>query len=67
MADYENEQALDWRKSTRSDSGGCLEVALDGGIVLVRDSKRPDGPILSISTFAWAVLLAQLRGSALPA
>jgi hypothetical protein len=67
MADYENEQALDWRKSTRSDSGGCLEVALHGGIVLVRDSKHPDGPILSISARAWAVLLAQLRGSALPA
>ena len=67
MADYYNEQALDWRKSTRSDSGSCLEVALDGGIVLVRDSKRPDGPVLSISPRAWAVLLAQLRGSTLPA
>jgi hypothetical protein len=67
MADHDNEQALEWRKSTRSDSGGCLEVALDGEIVLVRDSKRPDGPILSISPRAWAVLLAQLRGSASPA
>jgi Domain of unknown function (DUF397) len=67
MADHDNEQALEWRKSTRSDSGGCLEVALDGETVLVRDSKRTDGPILSISPRAWAVLLAQLRDSASPA
>lgn len=67
MADYDNEQALDWRKSTRSNTGACLEVALDGEIVLVRDSKRPYGPILSIPPGAWAVLLAQLRGSAQPA
>lgn len=67
MADYDNEQALDWRKSTRSDSSGCLEVALDGRIILVRDSKRPDGPILSISRGAWAILLAQVRGSTPPA
>jgi hypothetical protein len=67
MADYDNQQALDWRKSTRSDSGNCLEVALADGIVLVRHSKRPDGPILSLSPRAWTVLLAQLRDSALPA
>jgi hypothetical protein len=63
MADYGDEQALDWRKSRRSDSGGCLEIALDGGMVLLRDSKRPAGPILSISPRAWAALLAQVRGS----
>jgi hypothetical protein len=65
LADYDNEQTLDWRKSTRSDTHGCMEIALDGGMVLVRDSKRPYGPILSISPRAWAALLAQVRSSSL--
>ncbi|MCE7080854.1 DUF397 domain-containing protein [Streptomyces sp. ST2-7A] len=45
-----------WRKSTYSgvDNGQCLEVA-DGvpGVVPVRDSKRPDGPTLTIHHDAW--------------
>ena len=63
MANYDNEQALEWRKSTRSNSVGCLEVALDGGVVLLRDSKRPDGPILSISPGSWQAFLKKVRGS----
>jgi len=63
VSDYDAERALDWRKSTLSDSGGCLEVALDRGIVLLRDSKRPDGPILSISSTSWRAFLKQVRGS----
>jgi hypothetical protein len=36
-----------WRKSTRSQqSGQCVELARIGGVVGVRDSKEPNGPIL---------------------
>ena len=37
-----------WRKSTRSSANGdCVEVAKNlSGVVLVRDSKDPDGPAL---------------------
>lgn len=46
-----------WRKSSYSDDNGgsCVEVA-DGvtGIVPVRDSKVPDGPLLLLSPAAWA-------------
>ncbi|MGW0474529.1 DUF397 domain-containing protein [Streptomyces coeruleorubidus] len=49
-----------WRKSSYSDGGGtnCLEVA-DGhpGIVPVRDSKQPHGPILVFGASPWASFL----------
>ncbi|WFE32953.1 DUF397 domain-containing protein [Micromonospora sp. WMMD975] len=44
-----------WRKSTRSGTqGDCVEVAdnLDG-VVGVRDSKDPAGPVLTFAPDAW--------------
>ncbi|MFI0447379.1 DUF397 domain-containing protein [Actinomadura sp. 6N118] len=37
-----------WRKASRSLSNGgeCVEVAGARGLVAVRDSKNPDGPVL---------------------
>jgi Domain of unknown function (DUF397) len=57
----------EWRKSTRSgDNGGaCVEVARNlPGVVAVRDSKNPDGPVLIVSTDEWAGFLARLRSTA---
>jgi Domain of unknown function (DUF397) len=44
-----------WRRSTFSDSGTCVEVAplADGG-ASVRDSKDPDGPLLRFTPAEWA-------------
>jgi hypothetical protein len=45
-----------WRKSTRSgDNGGnCVEVATNlPGVVAVRDSKDPTGPLLTFTAPAW--------------
>lgn len=63
MADNDDKLALNWRKSTQSNSGGCLEVAAAGGVVFLRDSKRPDGPIVPISAGAWLVFVAELCAS----
>ncbi|GAB2441858.1 DUF397 domain-containing protein [Micromonospora schwarzwaldensis] len=41
-----------WRKSSRSDDGNCVEVAI-ADAVLVRDSKDPQGPILRFDARAW--------------
>lgn len=35
-----------WRKSTFSAIGECVEVSTGPGVVLVRDSKHPDGDVL---------------------
>ena len=52
------EIAYDWRKSSHSsDEGGdCLEIATCPHTVNLRDSKVPDGPILSLSPTAWSAL-----------
>jgi hypothetical protein len=52
-----------WRKSRRSGAqGNCVEVRrLISGEVAVRDSKRPDGPVLVFSAAAFAMLTANLR------
>ncbi|WP_250290072.1 DUF397 domain-containing protein [Streptomyces atroolivaceus] len=44
-----------WRKSSYSSNGGnCVEVAADlavpHGVVPVRDSKDPGGPVLNLPT-----------------
>lgn len=40
--------AVRWRKSSRSGAGqtACVELAHDYGAV--RDSKNPDGPVLTV-------------------
>jgi hypothetical protein len=53
-----------WRKSSYSNGNGgsCLEVA-DGlpGIVPVRDSKNPDGPILQLPASPWSTFVTAVR------
>jgi hypothetical protein len=43
--------SLLWRKATRSaDNGGhCVEVASTPSTILIRDSKDPEGPKLSMT------------------
>jgi hypothetical protein len=60
VADF-GEQRIAWRKSTASNSGGCVEVAVIGGSVLVRDSKNRTGPVLRLSPTDWSALLARAR------
>lgn len=45
-----------WRKAHRSGSASdnCVEVAhMDGGVIAVRDSKDPSGPILRFGSADW--------------
>ncbi|MFZ3500081.1 DUF397 domain-containing protein [Streptomyces sp. 5.8] len=52
-----------WRKSSFSgDQGDCLEVA-DGypGLIPLRDSKRPHGPVLRFGIGAWGSFLDAVK------
>jgi Domain of unknown function (DUF397) len=53
-----------WRKSSHSGSngGGCVEIA-DGlpGVVAVRDSKDPGGPVLAVTPDAWRAFTAAIK------
>lgn len=52
-----------WRKSSYSDGGAsnCVEIA-DGhaGLVPVRDSKVPHGPVLVFGRASWASFVTEL-------
>ncbi|MFJ9802114.1 DUF397 domain-containing protein [Streptomyces wuyuanensis] len=60
--------AAAWRKSSYSngdgdgDGGACVEVA-DGltGVVPVRDSKLPDGPVIVVPAGAWAAFVTAVK------
>ncbi len=50
------------KSSYSSGNGECVEVARNvGGVVAVRDSKNPDGPVLVNSAEAWASFTSCLR------
>jgi hypothetical protein len=54
----------DWRKASYSSTNGgaCVEVAGNlPGIVAVRDSKDPDGPVLAFSLAEWRAFAAGVK------
>lgn len=62
--------AAAWRKSSYSggaDPESCIEVA-DGftGVVPVRDSKDPQGPVLTFTADAWTSFLTAVQANDFP-
>ncbi|MEU6625340.1 DUF397 domain-containing protein [Streptomyces litmocidini] len=56
--------ATTWRKSSYSNAaeGMCVEVADNiPHLVPVRDSKRPDGPVLLLPGAAWASFVEAVK------
>ncbi|ANW21874.1 DUF397 domain-containing protein [Streptomyces clavuligerus] len=63
-------EPLNWIKSSYSGNGGtCVEwapsYASAAGVVPVRDSKCADGPVLMVSSEAFAGLVTMAREAAL--
>ncbi|QKW07239.1 DUF397 domain-containing protein [Streptomyces sp. NA04227] len=57
--------AARWRKSSYSnqDGGNCIEVADDfPGVVPVRDSKVPFGPVVVFESGVWSSFVSAVRG-----
>ncbi|MDG4803977.1 DUF397 domain-containing protein [Micromonospora sp. WMMD980] len=55
-----------WRKATRSGQSECVEVAGNlAGVVGVRDSKDPTGPVLTFTPEAWCAFV-RVSGSRAP-
>jgi hypothetical protein len=56
-----------WVKSSYSDNGGsCVEWqptrALATGVVPVRDSKNPAGPVLSVPAASFSAFVSGIKG-----
>lgn len=54
-------EQLTWRKSSRSGTGNCVEVAVLADRVMIRDSKDPEGPRLAITPAEWRNFLRTLN------
>ncbi len=53
---------LNWKTSTRSNEGNCVEVATPTPIVMVRDSKDRQGPVLSFGAGQWDGFVRGIKG-----
>ncbi|MEU8343540.1 DUF397 domain-containing protein [Spirillospora sp. NPDC048832] len=53
-----------WRKSSYSEGGGCVEACARGTQRLVRDSKNPDGGVLTMRRDVWAAMVSQIKQGA---
>ena len=59
----EDQAHIEWRKSTLSTTNGCVEVAIVGDRVAVRDSKQQGrGPVLEFTAVEWDAFLGGVRG-----
>lgn len=70
MSRSTNQINAEWRKSSRSQSSNCVEVAPLGGPdapVALRDSWDPDGAVLLVERQQWQRFLAgTIRGEFRP-
>ncbi|WP_413753060.1 DUF397 domain-containing protein [Streptomyces sp. R-74717] len=53
----QHDDGLIWQLSSYTDSGACVEVARPPGAILVRDSKRREGPRVQLQPAAWSALV----------
>ena len=63
LTDVDLSRAI-WKKSSRSaaNGGNCVEVAVNlPGVVAVRDSKNPDGPVLTFTSGEWNAFLTTVK------
>jgi hypothetical protein len=52
---------FDWRRSSRCETGNCVEVARINGEYVLRDTKQPDGPRLRFSNLEWHAFVEAVR------
>jgi hypothetical protein len=61
MYELSNDARLTWRRSSRCESGLCVEVAATTEAALVRDGKRPEGAHLTFVRGSWQEFLAAVK------
>ncbi|MEU8269398.1 DUF397 domain-containing protein [Sphaerisporangium sp. NPDC049002] len=53
---------VNWTKSTYSgEAGGCVEISLADTGIAVRDSKNPNGPVLTYTDHEWDVFIQAVK------
>ena len=57
----DDRSTADWRTSTRSSGANCVEVALLGEGVALRNSRDRKGPELSFTNSEWVAFIGGVR------
>jgi predicted secreted Zn-dependent protease len=52
---------LSWRTARRCNGGNCVRVAASGDMIIIGDSKSPDGPVLAYSPDEWTAFVEGIR------
>jgi hypothetical protein len=52
---------LSWRVARNCNGGNCIRVAPSADMIVIGDSKNPDGPLLSYSRAEWAAFVEGVR------
>jgi hypothetical protein len=52
-----------WRKSSFTGDANCVEIAHSVEAAAIRDSKHPDGPMLTVPASAYQQFVAASRGA----
>lgn len=53
--------SLAWRVARHCDGGSCIRVAPHKGMIVIGDTKNPDGPVLSYSHDEWLAFVKGIR------
>ncbi|MER7754114.1 DUF397 domain-containing protein [Kitasatospora sp. NPDC097643] len=63
------EPEVHWQKSSYSggEGGDCIECGQLAHAVLVRDSKDPNGPVLTFSSESWKAFISSVQANHFPA
>jgi predicted secreted Zn-dependent protease len=52
---------LSWRVARQCNGGSCVQVAASGDMIVIGDSKFPDGPVLAYSHSEWSTFVEGVR------
>lgn len=52
---------LAWHVAANCDGGSCIQVAAAGELIVLGDSKSPEGPLLSYSRDEWETFVTAIK------
>jgi hypothetical protein len=59
--DYPTRPEAGWRRASHCASSGCVEFALIGDEIALRDSKQAGGPMLTYNRDEWRTFVAGVK------
>jgi predicted secreted Zn-dependent protease len=53
--------SLTWHTALSCDGGACVQVAADQNIILIRNSRQPDGPLVEYTSEEWHEFVSGIK------